>query len=50
METKGHSFESSRLLTLFAEKTGHVDVQFGTVTIAPGEEQCQIVWTLVKSK
>lgn len=37
MEIKKNSFDSNGLLTLFEEKTEFVDMQFGTVTIAPGE-------------
>ncbi|GGB42393.1 cupin domain-containing protein [Virgibacillus dakarensis] len=37
MEIKEQGFDENGLLTLFREKNKHVDVQFGTVTIPPGE-------------
>ncbi|MGY0692184.1 cupin domain-containing protein [Virgibacillus sp. FSP13] len=37
MKVNERGFDKNGLLTLFEEKTEHVDVQFGTVTIQPGE-------------
>jgi len=37
MEIKDNSFDNKGLLTLFEEKAECRGVQFGTVTIAPGE-------------
>ncbi|GIO22156.1 cupin domain-containing protein [Oceanobacillus sp. J11TS1] len=37
MKIKKESFLEMGLLELFQEKTGNVNLKFGTVTIAPGE-------------
>lgn len=37
MEIKKKSFLETGLLNLFQEKTDHIDLKFGTVTIPPGK-------------